>query len=37
MSRQFTLVGPARSSWYYEPARESPENLALMPESGLLQ
>ena len=30
MSRQCELVGLARSSWYYEPAGESPENLALM-------
>jgi putative transposase len=28
--RQCELVGLARSSWYYEPARESAENLALM-------
>ena len=30
VSRQCELVGLARSSWYYEPAGESPENLALM-------
>ena len=30
MSRQCELVGLARSSWYYESAGESPENLALM-------
>lgn len=30
MSRQCELVGLARSSWYYDPAGESPENLSLM-------
>ena len=30
VSRQCELVGLARSSWYYESAGESPENLALM-------
>jgi len=30
VTRQCELVGLARSSWYYEPAGESPENLALM-------
>ncbi|MGB8854938.1 MAG: IS3 family transposase [Pirellulales bacterium] len=30
--RQCQLVGLARSSWYYEPLGESPENLALMRE-----
>ena len=30
VSRQCDLVGLPRSSWYYEPAGESPENLALM-------
>ena len=30
MSRQCQLVGLPRSSWYYQPAGESAENLALM-------
>jgi putative transposase len=30
VSRQCELVGVLRSSWYYEPAGETPENLALM-------
>lgn len=30
VSRQCELVGLARSSWYYQPRGESPENLALM-------
>jgi putative transposase len=30
VSRQCELVGLARSSYYYAPARESPENLHLM-------
>jgi putative transposase len=30
VSRQCALVGLSRSSYYYEPAPESPENLALM-------
>ncbi len=32
VARQCQLVGLARSSWYYEPLGESPENLALMRE-----
>ena len=32
MSRQCQLVGLPRSSWYYQPAGESAENLALMRE-----
>ena len=28
--RQCELIGLCRSSWYYEPARETPANLALM-------
>ena len=32
LSRQCQLLGLARSSWYYEPLGESPENLALMRE-----
>ncbi len=32
MSRQCQLLGLARSSWYYEPLGESPENLSLMRE-----
>jgi putative transposase len=30
VSRQCTLLGLSRSSYYYEPATETPENLALM-------
>jgi putative transposase len=30
--RQCELIGLCRSSWYYEPARESPANLELMRE-----
>ena len=30
--RQCELVGLARSTWYYEPVGETPENLALMRE-----
>ena len=30
VSRQCELLGLARSSWYYEPCGESPENLELM-------
>lgn len=30
VTRQCELIGLARSSWYYQPAGESPENLALM-------
>ena len=30
MRRQCELLGLARASWYYEPARESAENLKLM-------
>lgn len=30
MSRQCDLLGLARSSWYYEPCGETPENLELM-------
>ena len=32
VSRQCQLVGRPRSSWYYQPAGESAENLALMRE-----
>ena len=35
MSRQCQLIGLPRSSWYYEPAGESPENLALMRLEGV--
>jgi putative transposase len=30
VSRQCELLGLSRSSYYYEPATETPENLALM-------
>ena len=30
VSRQCELIGLSRSSWYYESAGETPENLALM-------
>jgi putative transposase len=30
VSRQCELIGLSRSTWYYEPAGETPENLALM-------
>lgn len=30
VSRQCELLGLARSSWYYQPARESPQNERLM-------
>jgi putative transposase len=32
LSRQCQLLGLARSTWYYEPLGESPENLELMRE-----
>ncbi|MGI6417541.1 MAG: hypothetical protein ACOX1P_17940 [Thermoguttaceae bacterium] len=33
--RQCGLIGLPRSTWYYQPATESPENLALMKGLGV--